>query len=317
METRANYVAVGAFVLVLLVAGIIGLLWVARVSFTREFTRYDIFFSGSVTGLAQGSLVSYNGISAGRVVEMRIDPQNLTQVRVTVELDQSVPINQDAVASLESQGFTGVAYVDITGGSLEAPPLSVQPGQRYPVIKSKQSGLQRVFASAPEVLQHLENLIDQLLKVVNDDNVKSLTETLQDIRQLTATAAAHTQDIDAILTDAAGAVHDLRGTVKSANLLVEDLRRLAGEHGDVHDTLKSVQDLARRLDQLTDHLDALVQENRPPIRDFAQRGLPQLTELLGDARGLAASATRLINEIEADPTRFFFNSNRREGYQPR
>jgi phospholipid/cholesterol/gamma-HCH transport system substrate-binding protein len=317
METKANYVAVGAFVLVLLVAGVIGLLWVARVQFNSELTRYDIYFTGSVTGLAKGSLVSYNGIQAGRVVELRIDPQNLQQVRVTVELDQTTPIKSDAVAQLESQGLTGVSYVEISGGSLDAPPLAVQPGQRYPVITSKQSGLQRVFASAPEVLARLVELIDRLQDFLDEKNRLALAKTLDNVQQLTDIAAGHANDIDSILSDAAGTMHDLRATLAEARQAVADLRQLVGEHGEMTQTLKSVDDLTHRLDQLTGHLDALVQENRPPLRDFLQRGLNQATELLVDARGLVAAVTRLSGEIERDPTRFFFNSNRREGYQPR
>ncbi len=317
METKANYVAVGAFVLVLLVAGVIALLWVARVQFNSELTRYDIYFTGSVTGLAKGSLVSYNGIQAGRVVELRIDPQNLQQVRVTVELDQTTPIKSDAVAQLESQGLTGVSYVEISGGSLDAPPLTVQPGQRYPVIASKQSGLQRVFASAPEVLARLVELMDRVQSFLDEKNRLALAKTLDNVEQLTDVAVGHAKDIDSILSDAAATMRDLHGTLVEARQAVADLRQLVGERGEVTQTLKSVDDLTHRLDQLTGHLDALVQENRPPLHDFVQRGLNQASELLVDARGLVATLTRLAGEIERDPTRFIFNSNRREGYQPR
>lgn len=261
METKANYVAVGAFVLVLLVAGVIALLWVARVQFNSELTRYDIYFTGSVTGLAKGSLVSYNGIQAGRVVELRIDPQNLQQVRVTVELDQTTPIKSDAVAQLESQGLTGVSYVEISGGSLDAPPLAVQPGQRYPVIASKQSGLQRVFASAPEVLARLVELMDRVQSFLDEKNRLALAKTLDNVEQLTDVAAGHAKDIDSILSDAAATMRDLHGTLVEARQAVADLRQLVGERGEVTQTLKSVDDLTHRLDQLTGHLDALVQEN--------------------------------------------------------
>src|ERR1700730_9044265 len=152
METRADYVAVGAFVLVILVGVLIAVLWLARVEFNREFAFYDIYFSNSVAGLAPGSAVNYNGIRIGRVTELRIDPQNLQRVRATIELDQTAPIKQDATASLTTQGLTGATYIEISGGSADALPLTAQPGQRYPVIESRQSGLQLVFASAPEVL---------------------------------------------------------------------------------------------------------------------------------------------------------------------
>ncbi|HKW54755.1 MAG TPA: MlaD family protein, partial [Stellaceae bacterium] len=156
METRANYVAVGAFVLLLLAGAVVALLWLARGQFNRESTYYDIYFSGSVTGLAQGSAVRYNGIQIGRVVEIRIDPQNTSQVRATIEVDQAAAvIKSDVVASLEVQGLTGAAFIEITGGSQGAPPLQRREGERYPVIASRPSGLQQVVTSAPEALARL------------------------------------------------------------------------------------------------------------------------------------------------------------------
>ena len=152
METRADYVAVGAFVLVVLVGVLVAVLWLARVEFNRDFAFYDIYFSNSVAGLASGSAVSYNGIRVGRVTELRIDPQDLKRVRATIELDQTAPIKEDTVASLTTQGLTGATYIEISGGSADAAPLTAQPGQRYPVIASRQSGFERVLTSAPEVL---------------------------------------------------------------------------------------------------------------------------------------------------------------------
>jgi phospholipid/cholesterol/gamma-HCH transport system substrate-binding protein len=317
METKANYVVVGAFVLILLVAGVIGLLWVARVQFSSELTRYDIFFTGSVIGLARGSAVNYNGIPAGRVVEMRIDPQNLQQVRVTVELDESTPIKSDAQASLETQGLTGVSYIEISGGSLDAPPLTVQPGQRYPVIASKPGGFQHLIASLPDVLNRVSELMTNLQGFLDDKNRAALAQTLANVQTLTAAAAAHAQDIESILGDAAATMHDLRRTVASAKETIDGIHDLVAERGEAAQTLKSFDDLARRLEQLTGHLDALVQENRAPLHDFLTRGLAEASALLVDARGLVASVSRVAGEIERDPTRFFFNSNRREGYQPR
>ena len=152
METRANYVAVGAFVLTLLAATLIAVLWLARIEFNRDFAFYDIYFTNSVAGLASGSAVKYNGIRVGRVTELRIDPLDLKRVRATIELDQTAPIKRNATASLATEGFAGATYIEISGGSADAAPLTAQPGQRYPVIASRQSGFERVLTSAPEVL---------------------------------------------------------------------------------------------------------------------------------------------------------------------
>lgn len=317
METRANYIAVGAFVLVM-VAGIFAVvLWIARIEFNRERAFYDIYFTGSVAGLAPGSEVRYNGIRVGRVEEIRIDPQNLQQVRVTVELDQTALIKTDAVASIEVQGLTGAAYIEISGGSQSAPPLEARQNQRYPVIASRQSGLQRVFASAPEVLARLADVADKLSAILDERNRAAISETLENIRRVTGVAAAHAGDLDHTLTDTAAAMRELRASLTAANETLAQLRALIGDKGEAHAALQGIDQASRKFDKLATDLDAMVQENRPPLRDFSQRGLTQMTELLADARVLVDELTRLSDEIERDPTRFFFGGNRREGYQPK
>lgn len=317
METRANYVAVGAFVLLMLVGILIAALWIARIEFGREHSFYDIYFSGSVTGLAPGSEVRYNGIRVGRVEEIRIDPQNLQRVRVTVELEQPALIKSDAVASLEVQGLTGAAYIEISGGSQSSPLLAAQAGQRYPVITSRPSGLQRVFASAPELLARLAEVADKLSDVLDERNRAAIAETLDNIRRVTAVAAARSGDLDGAIGDTAAAMHDLRNMLASANDTLQQLHTLMGDQGEGGHALKSIDEASRKLDKLATNLDALVQETRPPLRDFSQHGLGQLSQLLVDARRLVGQLTRLSDEIERDPARFLFGGNRREGYQPK
>jgi phospholipid/cholesterol/gamma-HCH transport system substrate-binding protein len=317
METRADYVAVGAFVLVILVGVLIAVLWLARVEFNREFAFYDIYFSNSVAGLAPGSAVNYNGIRIGRVTELRIDPQNLQRVRATIELDQTAPIKQDATASLTTQGLTGATYIEISGGSADALPLTAQPGQRYPVIESRQSGLQLVFASAPEVLASVLDVANRLRDILDDKNRAAITEMLDNLRRLTGVAAGRSNEIDSIFVDGAATMRGLRQTLEAVNEMLVDLRQMVGEKGDMRLALKDIDEAARKLEQFEGHLDALVQENRPPLREFTGRGLNELSQLLVDARGLVAGLTRLVDDIERDPSRFLFGSNRREGYQPR
>ena len=95
METRAHYVAVGAFVLAVIVLGFVAVLSLGRVEFAQELKRYYIFFKGSVTGLSKGSLVQYNGITVGRVVDVRVDPDDLEKIQVTVEIDNRPRQDQD------------------------------------------------------------------------------------------------------------------------------------------------------------------------------------------------------------------------------
>src|SRR5690348_8216963 len=152
MDTRPHYVVVGAFVITVLIGVFIAVVWLARVQFQREGEIYDIYFRGSVSGLNAGAAVRYKGVPIGRVLQIRLDPENVERIRVRIEVENAVPIKQDAVASLESQGITGQAFVQISGGSNASPEVKVPPGKTYPVIASRPSQLEEVVTSAPQLL---------------------------------------------------------------------------------------------------------------------------------------------------------------------
>src|SRR6267378_2806414 len=98
METRAHFVAVGAFVLIVIAFAFGAVLWLGRTEFAHEYVYYEIYFSGPVTGLGEGAQVQYNGIRIGRVASVKLDPINVEQIRVEVEIESGVVIKADAVA---------------------------------------------------------------------------------------------------------------------------------------------------------------------------------------------------------------------------
>jgi phospholipid/cholesterol/gamma-HCH transport system substrate-binding protein len=117
METRASYLAVGGFVLVLLTAFLLAVVWLAKVQLQNPTDRYLVHFTGAVSGLQPGSPVRYLGIPVGTVTDLRIDPTDPTRVRATLEVTDGTPIKADSVASLELQGLTGGAFVQVGAGS--------------------------------------------------------------------------------------------------------------------------------------------------------------------------------------------------------
>ena len=171
METRANYVMVGSFVLVILAGIFVAILWLAHAQFNQKFVNYDIYFTGSVTGLSVGAPVNLNGVAIGKVIEIRLDPVNPDQVRVTIEADAQAPIKSDSVASLELTGITGIYYIEISGGTRDAPPLTREEGQRYPVIAAKPSRFASLVASAPEVMNRVIEVADRLSQILDDTTI--------------------------------------------------------------------------------------------------------------------------------------------------
>ena len=116
METRANYILIGAFTL----AGILGafgfFLWLAKFEVSRQYAYYDVLFD-NVSGLSAAGGVSFNGLPVGQVISLQLDDDDPSKVRVKLEVDADIPVTEDTIAQLQSLGVTGVSYVELTGGS--------------------------------------------------------------------------------------------------------------------------------------------------------------------------------------------------------
>jgi phospholipid/cholesterol/gamma-HCH transport system substrate-binding protein len=320
METRAHYVLVGAFVIAVLTAAFVSVIWLVGAQFQREGAIYDVYFRGSVSGLNDGAVVRYKGVGIGRVLNIRLDPENVERIRVRIEIDSATTIKEDAVAELEAQGITGLAFVQITGGSNASPDLKKREDKRYPIIASKPSRLEEVVTSAPELLKRATLVADRLTLVLSDENLASITQALSHINALTGTIADNRSQFDKLMVDAGATVVEVRGAATAAkSMLTEFDRALNAPDGLTDRSTRAIQELnqsAKNLTVLTAHLDSIVQENRGALRDFTQTGFGQAQQLLTDSRALILELTRVADQLERDPARFLFG-DRREGYRPR
>ena len=305
METRAGYVAVGAFIVALIVGLVVAVLWLAHGQFTQQSARYDIYFASVATGLVEGAPVRISGVQLGRVVSVALDPQDSKRVRVTVEVAGDAPIRSDSVASIEVTTLTGGAAVEITPGGKEAPPIELREGQRYPVVWSRESSLQQVVANVPQLLAKLTDLTDKLTNVVDDRNRASLAATIENLDRVTAALAAHSGDIEQMLTEGAAGAKDLRQAIQSFNNAAKGLDRVMDQTNSV---LSQAGTTVRGID-------SLVKENRAPLREFTQNGLDEMRQLVQQTQTLVATMTRTVDTLERDPSRLLYG-DRREGYRP-
>ncbi|MGH7053420.1 MAG: MlaD family protein [Stellaceae bacterium] len=314
METRAHYVAVGGFVLAVVFLAFVAVLWLGRVELgSNRFKRYDIYFSGAVTGLSDGSAVLYNGVRVGRVAAIRLNPANVEEVRVTVEIDRNAVIKTDAQAVLMANILSGQSSIQIRGGTQNAPVLTAKAGQAYPVITAERSALERVYTRAPRLLDRLNDVADRLNALLDRRNRQAIDDSLQNLRTLTRTLADEAKGLNGVIAGA-------RGTVGTLNtLLTHTDQGISGPHGvaaDAAHTLADFDRLARDLGDTNRQIQQMIKENRPGLRNFTQGTVMQVNALLAQTQQFVAGLSRLSNEIERNPAGFLLGGNRRGGYRP-
>ncbi len=285
METKANYVAVGIFVLVSVLGLFIALIWLAGSQYTEEFAYYRTNFSGSVTGLGTGTTVRYNGIEVGHVSKLNFDPDDPKKVIVILQIDPSLKLRTDSVASIASEGLTGGSYVEIDGGSRNAPVLEPPGWGEYPVIRSKKTTLQELEQSAPQLLAKINGIADRLADVLNDRNRADLSQMLANLKDVTGTLASHSKDFGTALVNISAASSALDSDLNGMRAVIA--------HADT---------TTERLGKLSDDVDATVNSARVDV-------------LMGQTRDLVKSLTSLSDELKRDPSRLIYG-DRRKGYAP-
>ncbi|MDP6342629.1 MAG: MlaD family protein, partial [Alphaproteobacteria bacterium] len=201
METRANHVVIGAFVLVV-VAGLFGfVVWLAKVEIDREFALYRVFFDEAVSGLSVGGDVRYNGIPVGTVTAIEIARGDPGRVQVTVEVSRDTPVRSDTVAKLELQGITGVAFIQLQGGSPSAPPPGPAKDGLPPVIQSERSAIQELFAGAPELINRIITLVSEMTLMVNEDNRRAIASILANVEDLSGRLVKRGPELEQVIVD--------------------------------------------------------------------------------------------------------------------
>ena len=313
METRAHYVAVGAFVLAVIFLAFVAVLWLGRSEFAQDTKRYYIYFRGSVMGLNKGSQVQYNGIPVGRVIDIRVDPHNLAQIQVTVEIDTSiVNIKSDAEAFLETNILNGIATVQIRGGTQEASDLVPRPGHKYAVITAGRSTLDEVKASLPELVADLKAVAHRLNDLLDEENRRAVSETLQNVRSITGALVEPSKEVADVVNNANKAVIELRSFFRN---IEQSYVEKGGLKDQLSQTLGDADRLAKNLTDASRQIQTLIQENRPGIRGFTHNSLNQLGDLVTDLKRFVASMSRFAAEIERNPPMLLFG-DRRQGYRP-
>jgi len=329
METRASYLLVGGFVLVLMAGLIFFVAWFARGGFGEEQTRYYVYFTESVSGLSSGSAVRFRGVRVGTVTDIVIDPDNMTRIRVTLEMREDTPIKTDSVASLEVEGITGGAFINIQGGTQESPRLRPEEGEDVAVIPSKPSALRSLVATAPALMNNLLELTERAERLLSDENQRAVTEILVNVLALAEALAESADQINGTVTETRSAVENINGLVvalrERSDALTASaesaLRSADGAFatiggqaerigGEVELTAADARDLIASLDKSARDISDMVRELREPIQLFADEGLFELTALIAELRQLTGKVSRLTTEIERRPADFLFGEGR-------
>lgn len=315
METRANYLLIGAFTL----AGFLGLLgflmWFARFEVDRQFDYYDVHFT-EVSGLGVASQVRFSGLPVGQVVDMGLSPSGDGTVRVRIEIRQGTPVRTDSTAALEMQGVTGVANIGISAGSPNAPLLR-DTVAGIPEIEASRSILQTLGDQGPQMIERLNTVAEQLTQLLGDENQGRVAAILENVERSSGNLDQAIADVSAATGAIASAAEHIAGfgeqlgglgdaataTLGRADVALDKFTESAGVFdatlGAATGTLDTVERyIAADLTRLTAQLDDTVAQAGRDFGSLSERAGQSLTQLDGALEGAGSAidaATRAFD----------------------
>ncbi len=241
MESRGNYVIVGAFALVVLTAALGFILWLSQSRDNFLTKQYIVEFKGSVQGLSANAPVYFNGISVGRVIRISFNPDNPQAVSALIEISDATPVRVDTRAQLNYQGVTGVADIQLTGASNTAQVLEGS-SENPPIIIAEPSLIQDLIAGGREVLSEARILLTRTSAILGE-NGGLINSSMRNVDKFTSALADNTDQVEEFMQSVGGAAKSiskatdrLDNIVAKADTLAEDI-----DTQSLADTFKEVQ----------------------------------------------------------------------------
>lgn len=298
METRANYVIVGIFTLVAIVAAFIFVYWTAAIGDRGETALLRVRIPGSASGLGRGSAVLFNGVRVGDVKRVYIDVLNPTVAIADAEIDRLTPITKSTQADIGIAGLTGQSNIELKGADIREPNLldEAERDETVAEITANPSAVTNLLQTAQDIFQRADNVLSDLEGFTRDVR-GPLTQTAQNAQKFSDALAANADGIDKFLSsvsalseELAGVSGKLDGTLKAAEELLNSVDRQKIENivANVETFTSSLKEQSTRFDQIVGGVDRAVGS----INDFAQKAEQTLSKVDGALEGVDAETVR-------------------------
>jgi phospholipid/cholesterol/gamma-HCH transport system substrate-binding protein len=297
MEPKVSYVLVGAFVALFTAGLIVIVLWLVRGGPQRNYRSYYAYSGESVAGVTEDSAVRYKGINVGRVRNMRLDPGNPERVRLILDIAEGTPIKEDTVASVAPQALTGLAFVELGGGTRDSPPLTPPPGQPYPVIKIKPTV--PLDQAASTLMTSLNEIASSLKDLTDKESRASIRKTMVNLADLTGALKQREKELDKLFSSADRTLENTR----------EATAKLPALFSRATETAAALENMAQQIARTGKSVDSLVAGSQQDVHQtLSEAGL-----LIAELRRLTETLQGLSQQVEQNPRSLLFGRRREPG----
>lgn len=298
METRANYVLIGAVTIGVAVAAMIFALWIAAFQVNRAYASYVIVFDGPVRGLARGGEVRFQGIKVGEVTDLRIDPKDASKVLARVRVDASTPVRTDSIGQLEPVGLTGVNLIQLTNGVGQ--PFEQRMGQPPPRLKGEPSEIDKIVGAGASIAERTSRALLAIQDLLTEENVERVARILEDIESVTQTL----NEQRVVVADARRSVRELGAAAAAVETLARDSNlQVTAVGGQAQVALQELTGASRAGRLALERADSAAEI-------VTEQSLPDFTAAVQDVRRLTEAVDSLSAQLQRNPAQFVAGAER-------
>lgn len=348
METRANYTIIGLFTLLVVAAGFAFVLWFNGSASRGPRAFYDVIFSGAVSGLQNGSAVTFNGIPVGEVTSLRLDKQDPRKVVATIAVQPSTPVKTDTRAQLNAQVLTGLASVGLVGGQADAAPLQAPAEGELPRINADSGAVQDLMQGFRQVMGRVDDVVRRVDDVLRANEGK-INSVIDNVDKFTTVLGNNSGNINTLLNDVGAAARRIdqlaanldktvqavdpekvRSTVNDINAFTARLATMSDKVDKILDNVNGltageegkgmfadISAAAAEVRKLAANLDIRTAELSKNLNQFTGPGLRQYEALAADGRRTLAEIERVFRNLERNPRQFIFGGSSVPSYTGR
>ena len=268
METRANYVIVGIFTVLSILAAFAFVYWTAGYGDQGVTAQLRFRIPGSATGLGRGSAVLFNGVKVGDVQRVYLDPHNPRVAIADTVVLRWTPVTKSTKADVGLAGLTGQASIEMTGGDPNEPNLLdlAEENDEVATMDATPSALANLLQATQNLMTRADSAVAQLEGLVSDSR-GPLTETFANVNKFTKALGDNADNIDKFLASAgelsatiSQVSERLDSTLAAAESLINavDRDKVASVIDDVSKFTAQLSAAGERLDSISSGVDSAV-----------------------------------------------------------
>lgn len=285
MDTRVNFTLVGLYVVILFVGMVALGLWLSQGRHRKDYNVYMAYFHEEVYGLTTQAPVKFNGVVVGYVSMIELDHENLQRVRLLLKIEEDVPVTETTVATLKTQGITGITYIGLKSLTPSAPPLKVREDEEYPIIKTTPSFLLQLTDTVRHLAANLNKISQRFAEVMSDENQENLRKALAHIENVTKVLDENTDNLN-------GSLQDLRVVLENTKAASKDFP----------DIVKKADEALKAINTAGQAVKATAADGRVVLQDFRHQTLPGTNNLLRDLQHVSRNLRSISDEMKSNPS---------------